>query len=208
MSTNTNFESVDYVDVLNQLSDAVYLTDTNRIIKFWNKQAELITGWSRSEVIGKACRDNILAHIDTKGRSLCNSEFCPLLRAITTKQPSDEPIKLYALTKSGKRICVSVSVAPLLNFDKEVIGGIEVFRDESVTIRQNTIAANIQQSIVNINKFSDSRLEFGVVQEAKDEVSGDFCNIYKINKDKFGMVVSGVILLTFIVVLIALFFRR
>jgi phosphoserine phosphatase RsbU/P len=188
-----NFEDLDLIDVLNQLSDAVYLTDTDRTILFWNRQAEVITGWNSSEVIGRCCSEGILAHIDTKGRPLCSTDYCPLYRAIVTKHPSQEPIRIYALTKSRGRICVSVSVAPLFNHDGEVIGGIEVFRDETEAIRQQTVAVQIQESINNVNRCIDPRLEFSLVQEAKDELTGDFCNVYKVNEDKYGMVVCDVV---------------
>ena len=36
----------------------VYYVDKNRIITFWNKAAERLTGYSQSEVLGSSCSDN------------------------------------------------------------------------------------------------------------------------------------------------------
>lgn len=43
--------------ILEHLSDGVYFVDTNRVISYWNKGAERITGFKASEVIGRRCAD-------------------------------------------------------------------------------------------------------------------------------------------------------
>jgi two-component system phosphate regulon sensor histidine kinase PhoR len=116
------------------VSDGIYLTDKDRRIILWNPASETITGYSASDVLGSKCSDNILCHIDKNGRSLCESDLCPLYRSIQTGIPSDKPLLVYALRKDKSRLAVEVSVAPLFSEDGEVIGGIEVFRD--VTLKQ------------------------------------------------------------------------
>ncbi|NTU43055.1 MAG: PAS domain S-box protein, partial [Nitrospirales bacterium] len=39
-------------DILESILDAVYVVDTNRKITFWNKGAELLTGYSLAQVKG------------------------------------------------------------------------------------------------------------------------------------------------------------
>jgi PAS domain S-box-containing protein len=63
---------------MESISDGVYFTDTERQIIYWNSGAERITGFSKDEVIGSKCSDDILRHIDDSGKILCLEE-CPLL---------------------------------------------------------------------------------------------------------------------------------
>ncbi len=111
------------------VSDAVYLTDKERQIIFWNKACERITGYSASEVLGRKCSDNILNHVDLAGRPLCNSDLCPLYQSITTGISSSKPMVLMALRKDKTRLAVEVSVAPLFDGKGKIEGGVEVFRD-------------------------------------------------------------------------------
>ena len=78
--------------IVDSINDGVYVVDTRRRIVFWNKAAERITGWTAEEVVGTACHDGILAHVDLDGHVLCGHEFCPLHRAIVTKQRSTAPL--------------------------------------------------------------------------------------------------------------------
>jgi two-component system phosphate regulon sensor histidine kinase PhoR len=111
------------------VSDAVYLTDKERQIIFWNKACERITGYSASEVLGRKCSDNILNHVDLGGKPLCNSDLCPLYQSITTGISSSKPMVLMALRKDKTRLAVEVSVAPLFDEKGNIEGGVEVFRD-------------------------------------------------------------------------------
>ena len=117
------------VRVLNYLNAGVYVTDKERQIMLWNRKAEEITGYRAEEVVGSACHDDVLNHINKDGVRLCPSELCPLHRSIETGVASGEPILLYARKRDGKRVAVSVSVAPLHDDSGNIIGGIEIFRD-------------------------------------------------------------------------------
>ena len=46
--------------MLDNLFDAVYFTDLQRRIIYWNLAAEDLTGYSAEEVVGKCCADNII----------------------------------------------------------------------------------------------------------------------------------------------------
>ena len=58
-----------YRELLEHLTDGIYFTDRERRIGYWNKGAEKLTGYTREEVIGKRCMDNILVHVDAAGRA-------------------------------------------------------------------------------------------------------------------------------------------
>ncbi len=117
-----------YEEILENLHDGLYLVDKNRVITYWNKSAEKISGFTAKEVIGKSCSNNILTHVDHEGKSLCVGA-CPL--AATMADGKSRIAEIYMHHKNGHRIPVSVRISPLKNKGGHVIGGIELFADIS-----------------------------------------------------------------------------
>ena len=60
-----------YARIIDNLYDGLYFVNRDRIITYWNKAAERISGYAANEVVGRSCSDNILTHVDNEGRSLC-----------------------------------------------------------------------------------------------------------------------------------------
>lgn len=117
------------LSILNAIADGVYITDLNRVITFWNKGAEELTGFSASEVIGKSCKDNMLRHIDSKGNCLCLSE-CPLAETIKDGNPREADVFLHH--KEGFKVPVLVKVSPIYDaVSGDMIGVVEIFSDNS-----------------------------------------------------------------------------
>lgn len=117
-----------YKEIIENLHDGFYLVDTERVIQYWNKAAERISGFSADEVIGHACSDNILTHVDEDGNSLCLS-MCPLAHTMDDGQPREAMVYLHH--KDGHRVPVSVRVTPLRDENGTIIGGVELFTDKS-----------------------------------------------------------------------------
>lgn len=113
---------------LNYLHDGLYCVDKNRVITYWNKAAENISGFSAKEVLGRSCSDNILTHVDENGRSLCHS-LCPLGATMADDVPRESSV--YMHHKEGHRIPISVRVNSLKNDQGEIVGGVELFTDIS-----------------------------------------------------------------------------
>jgi diguanylate cyclase (GGDEF)-like protein/PAS domain S-box-containing protein len=118
---------LDYQSLLANISDGVYFTDRNRSIIYWNKAAEEITGYRADEVVGHHCQDNILIHVDAKGRSLCKS-LCPLAHTMQDLEPRQGHVFLHH--KLGHRIPVHVRTTPLMDEKGELVGGAEFFTEE------------------------------------------------------------------------------
>jgi len=121
--------SENFKRTLLSINDGVYMTDRNRRITLWNRACERITGYSAGEVLGHRCSDNILNHIDSDGNRLCETDLCPLFRTMASGKAVKKPLLVRALRRDGSRVTVEVSVAPLIEEDGRVIGGVEVFRD-------------------------------------------------------------------------------
>jgi diguanylate cyclase (GGDEF)-like protein/PAS domain S-box-containing protein len=117
-----------YKRIVENLHDGLYFVDRNRIITFWNKAAEKISGFSAHEVVGLSCSNNILTHIDSEGNHLCTG-MCPL--AATIADGKNREAEIYMHHKDGHRIPVSVRVSTLTDKEGSIIGGIELFTDIS-----------------------------------------------------------------------------
>ncbi len=120
MGNQDNF----YREILDNLSDGVYFTDPQRRITFWNKGAEKLTGYARDEVLGKRCMDNILMHVNSSGRLLCQSS-CPLSDTLADGMPRE--CELYLHHKEGHRVPVLVRTSPIIDRDGVVVGAVEIF---------------------------------------------------------------------------------
>ena len=120
MADNEDF----YRDLLDNVSDGVYFTDTEGRITYWNKGAERLTGFSSEEVLDRCCRDNVLVHVDETGKSLC-LHGCPLAMTITDRQPREQ--EAFLRTKDGHRLPVLVKASPIVASNGEVKGAVEVF---------------------------------------------------------------------------------
>ena len=108
-----------YERLLDSLHDGVYFVNTERTIQYWNKGAELLTGYLASEVVGRSCYDNILAHVNEQGCGLCMNR-CPL--AATIADGVRRESEIYLRHKLGHRVPISVRVAPISNEEGRVVG--------------------------------------------------------------------------------------
>lgn len=116
-----------YKNLLDTVEDGIYCVDNSRKITFWNKGAEIITGFSAAEVVGSYCYNNILNHVDDDGNKLCFGG-CPLQE--TLKDRTNRTASVYLHHKSGHRVSVSVKVIPIVE-NGIVVGAVETFTDNS-----------------------------------------------------------------------------
>lgn len=114
--------------IIDNLYDGLYFVDRSRVVTYWNKAAEKISGFAAGEVVGRSCADNILSHVDGDGNNLCTG-MCPLAEAMADGQPREAEVYLHH--KRGHRIPVSIRVSPLADGSGKIVGGIELFSDIS-----------------------------------------------------------------------------
>ena len=137
MKNEKKFEAV-----LNHVSDGVYMVDQKRKIIYWNQAAERITGFSAAEVTGRCCADNILTHVDAKGRSLC-SNLCPLAHSLVDGKDRDAVVYLHH--KLGHRVPVHIGVQVLRNEKGKLVGAVETFRECSDVIALRSTIEQLKQ---------------------------------------------------------------
>lgn len=120
-----------YRSILDNLYDGVYFVDRERRITFWSRGAERIAGYAAEEVVGRACADGILFHVDELGNHLCN-DGCPL--AATMADGEARQAAVYLHHKEGHRVAVLVRSAPLWGPDGDIEGAVETFSDNTAAL--------------------------------------------------------------------------
>jgi len=121
-------EEDSYERIIENLHDGLYFVDRDRVITYWNRAAAQVSGFAANEVVGTRCSDNVLAHVDSEGNTLCTG-MCPLAATIADGKPREAEVYLHH--KDGHRIPVSVRVSTLTDRNGDIIGGIELFTDIS-----------------------------------------------------------------------------
>ncbi len=139
--------------ILDNLSDGVYYVDRDSAIIQWNRTAEKITGYSKSEILGRRCSSNILRHMDITGRELCETD-CPLKDAIQDGQNREAFVFLHH--KKGHRVPVHVKVVPVRNAEGVIVGAVETFSDNSKQLDMLKEIEHLKQDV-----FRDPLLKIG-----------------------------------------------
>ncbi len=127
MTDEKNF----YKDIIDNLYDGIYFVDRDRVITYWNKGAERITGYPAEQTIGRACRENLLNHVTANGMQLC-SHHCPL--AAVMEDGKEREAEVFLHHADGHRLPVMIRASPLRDQDGKIIGAIETFSNNDSVI--------------------------------------------------------------------------
>ncbi len=124
-----------YKDLIDNLFDGIYFVDRQRVITYWNKGAERITGYEAGQVIGRSCRDNLLNHVTADGVKLC-LDHCPL--AACMKDGSLRQAEVFLHHADGYRVPVTVRCSPIRDTSGAIVGAVETFNSaaEALALRQ------------------------------------------------------------------------
>lgn len=121
--------------IVENTSDAVVSTDTQDIIKSWNKGAENLFGYSAEEIVGKTIVVLIPSNL--------KSEENELLDRVRNGERI-EPYETQRLRKDGTPVDVSLTVSPILDGDHRIVGVSKIARD--ITERKRSEAALSNQA--------------------------------------------------------------
>ncbi|PLX97963.1 MAG: sensor domain-containing diguanylate cyclase [Desulfuromonas sp.] len=163
--TDLPFRNDFYKVMLDQMSEGVYFTDTERRILYWNTAAEQLTGYNSQDVVGSYCNDNILRHVDCDGCSLCE-DHCPLFDSL--KEGRQVYKRAYLYHKKGYRVAVDVKVSPVFGSTNQILGAVEVFSDASDSI----VLENLNQTLrkqLRIDLMTKLPNRRALMQSLKDE---------------------------------------
>ncbi|MEW6519451.1 MAG: sigma 54-interacting transcriptional regulator [Thermodesulfobacteriota bacterium] len=129
--------------ILNAIADGVFTVDRNWKISSFNKAAELITGWTEKEVIGKSCSQ--IFHSNVCG------ETCILGQSVKQRKTIIDQT-IYIKSKKGETIPLNISAAPFLDHQGKIIGGIETFRDITSSIKNHLILDSIADGVFTVDR--------------------------------------------------------
>jgi diguanylate cyclase (GGDEF)-like protein/PAS domain S-box-containing protein len=120
-----------YKDIIDNLYDGVYFVDRDRVITYWNKGAERITGYTATQTIGRRCRDNLLNHVTANGVALCLNH-CPLAAVMEDGQPREAEVYLHHA--EGHRMPVLVRASAMRDENGDIVGAVETFSSNASVI--------------------------------------------------------------------------
>jgi PAS domain S-box-containing protein len=143
---HTLLENDNIALVLENLKVGVIAHTPERIITFFNKEAERITGYLKEDVIGKDCHLVFKAPFCGEKCSFCNG---------TPDFPSR--IKEYpmtTITKDGSVLKIEMTVSPIIDHNNKFKGVVASFRDMTDSFNLSLKAENIScfSGIIGKNK--------------------------------------------------------
>jgi len=106
--------------VVQSISDGVMTVDREWRITCFNRAAEKITGFGRSEVLGRFCHEVLRP-------DLCR-DACPVRHTLESGRPISGLV-LYITDAQDRKVPVSVSTALYRDRQGRLRGGVETFRD-------------------------------------------------------------------------------
>ncbi len=112
---------------LNSIGDAVISSDVSGTITFLNLKAEMMTGWSRHEAVGKHMAD-VFRSVDAMSREATRN---PMTRAREENETVHLPANCMLIGSDGE-IPIEGSVSPIYDREGNPTGAVIVFRDVSV----------------------------------------------------------------------------
>lgn len=117
--------------ILSAIEDGVVLIGSDKAIQSFNKGASSISGWPANEALTLDC-DSVL-HLEDEKSQPYTPEANPFMRVFREKTVIHDN-KAVLVTRSDKRVAISLSLSPLLDDDGTTVeAAVAVFRDVSTT---------------------------------------------------------------------------
>jgi PAS domain S-box-containing protein len=110
--------------IIEQSADGVMIIDNRWRITTFNKAMEQLTGWPRSEAIGRPCAEVLAIH-NSQGVNVCLSD-CPLQRIPRAPNPVAEG---WITTRDGRELYIQSRYAPQYAASGVFVGAIANVRD-------------------------------------------------------------------------------
>lgn len=126
-----------YKNIVEYLRDGIAFLDSQKNFFFWNQGAVEITGFTKTEILGKNCFEDILISSDGDDLQLCKND-CPVEK--TLRDGKIRSFEAYLHHKEGYRLPVFMRIMPIMDSEQKIIGAVESFFDTSprVLIPQKT----------------------------------------------------------------------
>ncbi len=120
-----------YRKILDNIKCGVYMVDPERKIKYWNKEAESLTGFTAEEIVGKPFDQSPVEYEDSGGNVLQQYEY-PVTLCFQDRKPVSRNFSIK--TKDNRIIPVEENATTLYKGGR-FAGVISIFRDITVCIQ-------------------------------------------------------------------------
>jgi diguanylate cyclase (GGDEF)-like protein/PAS domain S-box-containing protein len=113
--------------ILDHLCDGIFLIDTDKKIRFWNRTAETISGYADAEVCGSPCRDFFGCRPD------CANDRCETGCVIDyfLLQGLPYAARIFLRRRNGERLELSIRSNPFFGKDGTLDGAVVAFQEAS-----------------------------------------------------------------------------
>lgn len=109
-----------YARIIENVRDAIIITDADMVIQSWNKGAELIYGWTQDEAVGRKINELLVLE---EGKELYRKNLNEFRRKGHFLSEETRP------TKSGRIIHVSISASAVYDNQGKQVGLVSVTKD-------------------------------------------------------------------------------
>jgi PAS domain S-box-containing protein len=110
---------------LKSIGDGVITTDTKGLVTFMNPVAELLTGWTHTEAVGKTLED-VFCILNEITRERCENPFEKIMETGNIVGLANNTV---LVSKDGTERVIADSGAPIRDNDYGIVGTVLVFRD-------------------------------------------------------------------------------
>jgi len=121
--------------IINNLPHGFSLVDKEGVIIEFNRAAEELTGYAKSDVIGRS-------HLEIFHGTPDKSK-CPLMQFTLHDKKGFVSVESCLRKKNGETIMISVTIFPIYDMDGLFMGGVELFRDITVQKKREREHKNI-----------------------------------------------------------------
>jgi PAS domain S-box-containing protein len=162
--------------VLMSIGDGVLAVDNTGYIRFINAQAEQITGWGRSEAIGKLVFEVLQLKDEHSGEVLDLSSNPP---KGSVKSMHESGTEALLISKNGDSKPLEINFNPIIGKNNEPMGVVFAFRDithRRSALKQIQLQTNRAEALVKVAEQLNSHIEFKDVLETVCAVTNQLLN--------------------------------
>lgn len=119
-------DTVDFCPTLvNEAADAIIYSDKDGLIRFWNKGAERVFGFSKADAIGHSL--DIIIPENLRKRHW--DGYAETMRTGKTRYGDGDVLAVPALRKDGTRVSIEFTILPFHDKDGRMAGIAAILRD-------------------------------------------------------------------------------
>ena len=137
--------------ILDSVSEGIYGVDLNGNCTFINRALTQLTGWRKSDMLGKF-QHEILHHTHADGSPHLSKE-CPVYQTFVDGEAKYIKRDVF-WKKNGERIFVEYNATPIKDKFDKIVGSVVVFRDTTQQVQQQEAQQKHQRDIEHVARLN------------------------------------------------------